>query len=130
MSDQRLRIGRRSAGALQREVNVEGTRHVLRAARRAGVTRAVHVSSVVAVGFSERGETLDEDAPWNGAKLGIDYVTTKRAAEELALAVADELDLCIVNPGAIFGPSPRPANTARFLRKIAARTYNCWPITK
>ncbi len=106
--------------ALQREVNVEGTRRVLRAARKMGVTRAVHVSSVVAVGFSSRGETLDEGAPWNGAQLGLDYVTTKRAAEELALAAAEELDLRVVNPGAIFGPSPRPANTARFLRKIAA----------
>ena len=106
--------------ALQRDVNVEGTRRVLEAARRTGVARAVHVSSIVAVGFSSSGETLDEDAPWNGAKLGLDYVTTKRAAEELALAAAGELDLRVVNPGAIFGPSPRPANTARFLQKIAA----------
>ena len=37
---------------LQRQVNVGGTRNVLAAARRIGVARVVHVSSVVAVGFA------------------------------------------------------------------------------
>lgn len=103
---------------LQREVNVEGTRHVLDACRRAPVGRLLHVSSVVAVGYSRAaGELLDEDAAFNGAELGVDYVTTKRAAEELVFASG--LDAVAVNPGAIFGPGGAGANTLRFLRQVA-----------
>jgi len=106
---------------VQWRVNVEGTRRVLAAARRAGVERAVHVSSVVAVGFARAGETLDEDAPLRGAGLRLDYVETKRAAEELALEHAAELDLRVVNPAAVFGPSSRPSNSERFLRAVRRR---------
>jgi dihydroflavonol-4-reductase len=104
---------------LQRRVNVEGTRALLDACRRHPVGRVLHISSVVAVGHARPGELLDEDAPFNGAELGSDYVDTKRAAEELALRAAAELDLVVVNPGAIFGPNPRGGNTGRFLRELA-----------
>lgn len=105
--------------ALQERVNVEGTRHVLDAARRHAVERLVHVSSVVAVGYAPaRAEPLDEAAPFNAGDLGVDYVDTKRAAEELALQAADELDVVVVNPGAIFGPVAEGANTSRFLRAV------------
>lgn len=103
---------------LQREVNVEGTRHVLEACRATRVGRVLHVSSVVTVGHARSAsEPLDEDAPFNGAELGVDYVTTKRAAEELAFAAG--LDLVAINPGAIFGPGGSGANTLRFLRQVA-----------
>lgn len=105
---------------LQRRVNVGGTRTVLDACRRAGTARVVHVSSVVAVGAAPDAESaLDEDATWNGAAMRCDYADTKREAEELALAAADELDLVAVLPGAIFGPAPVPSNTTRFLQRIA-----------
>lgn len=101
-------------------VNVEGTRHVLEAARGSGVARFVHVSSVVAVGAcTGRDDVLDENSAFNLADCGVAYVTTKRAAEELALAASRELDLVVVNPGAIFGPVERRSNTARFLGQVA-----------
>lgn len=101
-------------------INVEGTRHVLEAARASGVARVVHVSSVVAVGAcTGRDDVLDETSAFNLASCGVAYVTTKRAAEEIALAAARDLDLVVVNPGAIFGPVERRSNTARFLRQVA-----------
>lgn len=105
--------------ALQRLVNVDGTRHVLDAARAHGAGRIVYVSSVVTVGHASRpGVPLDESAPFNSGVLGVDYVDTKRAAEELALASG--LDVVVVNPGAIFGPVSEGANTTRFLRAVLA----------
>lgn len=105
---------------LQRRVNVEGTRTLLEACRRKSVARVLHMSSVVAVADSPDGLERDEDAAFNGARLRVDYVDTKRAAEELALAAARDLDLVVVNPGAIFGANPRGGNTVRFLRQLAA----------
>lgn len=106
-------------------INVEGTRHVLDAARTHGVGRVVHVSSVVTVGTSEGGAVLDETAEFNLQDCGVDYVLTKRAAEDLALAMAPVLDIVVVNPGAIFGALPggergaQRSNTARLVRLVA-----------
>ncbi len=104
----------------QRLANIEGTRHVVEACVRHGASRLLHVSSIVAVAHSPSGELLDESAAFNGADLGVDYVTTKRAAEELALAAAARLDVVAVCPGAIFGPTTRASNSAELMRRIAA----------
>jgi nucleoside-diphosphate-sugar epimerase len=105
--------------ASARAINVEGTRHLLEAARKSGVARVVHVSSVVAIGACVGEETMDESTAFNLADCGVDYVTTKRAGEEIALGMAVDLDLVVVNPGAIFGPVERRSNTARFIRQVA-----------
>ncbi len=99
-------------------VNVEGTRRVLAAARRTGVSRLLHVSSVVAVGSARDGEVLDEDSPFDLAEADVGYVRTKRLAEELVLASGGELDVVVVNPSGIFGAVGRESNTARFLRAL------------
>ncbi|MFN0244207.1 MAG: NAD-dependent epimerase/dehydratase family protein [Planctomycetota bacterium] len=106
-------------GELARELNVEGTRRFLAAALRNRIDRFLFVSSVVTVGHSPDGSVLDESAPFHSAELGVDYVTTKRAAEDLVLAHARELDVVVVNPGAIFGPVDRESNTVRFLQQMA-----------
>ncbi|HEY2785812.1 MAG TPA: NAD-dependent epimerase/dehydratase family protein, partial [Fimbriiglobus sp.] len=88
-----------------RATNVEGTRSVLNACRSAGVRRVVHVSSIVAVGAGRTSVPLDEAAKWNLGPLRIPYVTTKREAEDLALAAAASgQDVRIANPGCVIGP--------------------------
>jgi dihydroflavonol-4-reductase len=85
------------------QINVDGTRHVIKAARRIGVRRLVHVSSIVAVGATKRPMELDESATWNLGPFRVPYVTTKRRAEILVLAEPD-LDAVVVNPGCVVGP--------------------------
>jgi dihydroflavonol-4-reductase len=101
-------------------VNVEGTRHVLEACKRHGVARLCFVSSVVAIGPSPDGRMLDERSPFSGAGLDCDYMHTKRAAEQLVLASAGELDVVVVNPGAVIGPAERKSNTVNLLQQLAA----------
>jgi dihydroflavonol-4-reductase len=84
-------------------VHVQGTRNVLDAAD-AGA-RVVHTSSVVAVGASRAGTIRTEDSPFNLGGCAIDYVLTKRAAEEAALdAAARGRSVVITNPGYLIGP--------------------------
>jgi len=104
---------------LQEAINIEGTRCMLSAAARAGVRRFLHVSSVVAIGPSPDGSALDESSPYTGAGIDCDYMRTKHAAEQLALAAEGAMDVVIANPGAVFGPSHRKSNTVRFLREVA-----------
>jgi farnesol dehydrogenase len=77
-------------------VNVDGTRHVLAAARAGGVRRVVHVSTELVDG---------EETP---------YQRTKRAAEQLVQDyVATAGDAVIVRPTRVYGPGPlTPANAA------------------
>lgn len=114
---------------LQQRVNVEGTRTFLGACRAAEIERVVHVSSIMAVGHARTAdEVLDESSPFNGAELANDYVDTKHAAEQLALAEHErhpELEVVVVCPGAIFGPgapgAKRTSNTAQFVATLANR---------
>lgn len=102
-----------------RVVNVEGTRHVLEAAKRAGARRVCHVSSVVSVAVAEGTETLDESVPFRGLPCS-HYTTTKRAAEDYVRAIANEQEVVIVCPGAIFGASATMTNSMLFLERAAA----------
>jgi dihydroflavonol-4-reductase len=100
-------------------VNVEGTRHVARAARRAGA-RLVHVSSVDAVGLRSDGTPADEDTP-PGGMPECPYVVTKREAEAV---VQDEvgrgLDAVIVNPVYMIGPWDWKPSSGRMLLEVGA----------
>lgn len=100
-------FARQDAAALF-ATNADGTRRLASLARRAGVARFLHVSSVAAVGYSERPTVLDETAPYNLARLRVPYCDSKREAEVGVLAeVAKGLDAVIVNPASMFGPGDR-----------------------
>jgi dihydroflavonol-4-reductase len=88
-----------------RTVNVDGTRNVVEAVRRAGVRRLVYTSSIH--GFTEpgRGGVLTEAAGYDPALAPGDYGKAKAEASRIVLeAVRGGLDAVIVNPVAVLGP--------------------------
>ena len=102
-----------------RRVNVEGTRRVARAARRAGA-RLVHVSSVDAIGLRPDGLPADEETP-TGIMPECPYVVTKREAEAAVLEeVALGLDAVIVNPVYMIGPWDWKPSSGRMLLEVSA----------
>jgi len=88
-------------------VNVQGTRRVLDAARRAGAARFVHFSSAAVYGH-RRPEAVDERHPVRPS--GAVYGDTKIASEQVALQAhaADEIGVSILRPGDVYGPGSRP----------------------
>lgn len=100
------------------EVNVEGTRRVLAAAREEGVQRVVHTSSVACIGEAPEGALANEDTPARAEDLIGPYKRTKLEAERLALdAAGDGLDVVVVNPASVIGPGDgRPTPTGRIIR--------------
>lgn len=113
---------RRRDRAAMFETNVEGTRRLARLARAAGVARFLHVSSVAAVGYSNRPRVLDETAPYNLARLRIGYCDSKHAAEGVVQEeVRRGLDAVIVNPGSMFGPGDRRKAEGSLLQAVAYR---------
>lgn len=85
--------------------NVEGTRNVLRAALAQGVRRVVFTSSVAALGVpTRRGQLVDESAMFNLHPAQFHYGHSKVLAEaEVQRAVAEGLDVVIVNPVSVIG---------------------------
>ncbi len=100
--------GRTHVSAADRErsqgVNVEGTRHVVDAAKRAGASRLVHTSSINVV-FDRPLPDGPEDTPY-ASKAPLDlYTTTKIEAERLVIAAdAPGFATCAIRPGGIYGP--------------------------
>jgi nucleoside-diphosphate-sugar epimerase len=100
-----------------REVNVGGTEAVLAAARKAGVGRVVHFSSIGVLGAVKAGETADEEYPAAPRTL---YDRTKFAAEAaVRLAAAQGLDVVVIRPGWVYGPGDR--RTFKFIRAVCHR---------
>jgi dihydroflavonol-4-reductase len=101
--------------------NAEGTRTVLDACLAAGVERAVHVSSVAAVGPARSGGALDERHVWTGP-LGIPYADAKHAAEVEALRVAARgLDVVIACPGHVLGRGDERRSSTEVVRRFLLR---------
>ncbi len=92
------------------EVNVEGTRRMLQAARRAGVRRVVYTSSAAVLGGD--GHTPADEASPPPARFTSHYARSKFEAEQVALSF-DGVEVVALNPSSIQGPG-RTTGTARF----------------
>jgi dihydroflavonol-4-reductase len=99
------------------KVNVGGTRSVLEAARRAGVSRVVHTSSAVTIGERE-GQVGTEDTMRTRPYLS-HYERTKAEAERIALGFPG-VEVVSVNPSSVQGPG-RATGTGRVLLQAARR---------
>jgi len=84
--------------------NVTGTRHVLSACARSGVTRMIYTSSPSVVFDGRNMEGVDESAPYPSA-YPCAYPQTKALAEQEVLAAADgALAVMALRPHLIWGP--------------------------
>jgi dihydroflavonol-4-reductase len=103
-----------------RAVNVEGTRNVLEACRRAGVRRLVHTSSIHAFVEPPMGTCTDESTAIDPQRTHGAYGVSKAEATRLVFATAQEgLDVVVVFPTGIIGPYDfRPSHTGQFVINV------------
>ena len=111
--------GQREAGYTR--VNVDGTRHVLEAARSEGVRRVVHCSTGGVHGHIEH-PPANEDAPLAPGDV---YQRTKLDAEQLArtFGVEHGLEVTIARPIGIYGPGDM-----RFLKMFRGLARGRFPM--
>jgi UDP-glucose 4-epimerase len=89
------------------EVNVEGTRRVVRAAAAAGVRQFVHMSSIGAYAPGAVGQRVTEDWPTTGVQTA-QYSRDKSAAERVvreALSRHPDVTLTVVRPTLVLQPA-------------------------
>ena len=87
------------------EVNVEGTKNVIKACRKAGVKRLVHFGSIHALDPEPLNEPMDEGNPIS-LESSKPYERTKAISEKIAMdtALANGLEIVVLNPTAVIGP--------------------------
>lgn len=88
-----------------REANVESTRHVLTACRRAGVRRLAYCSSIHAFVVPPPGSCISEESPVDPTRSQGSYDRTKAEATLLVReAAAQGMDTVTVHPTGVVGP--------------------------
>jgi dihydroflavonol-4-reductase len=112
------------------KINVNGTRNVLAASRKAGVGRIVHVSSITAVGIGSAKKPLNEESPWNfDSFIPLEYARTKHVAEHLVTEeVRNGLDCVIVVPAFVFGAGDLNFNAGRIIKDVYNRKMPFYPL--
>jgi len=86
------------------EINVDGTKNILRAASEAGVQRIVHTSTIGTIGRPTDGSLPTEDTEFNLWETSSAYARSKYLAEVAAKTWAEAgLPVVIVNPCAPVG---------------------------
>jgi len=105
--------------------NVEGTRAILEAARKNGVRRVVHTSSVATMGFTDDGSPADEDSPVSLAAMIGPYKRSKFMAEQIAMeAGRSGMDVVTVNPTTPVGEQDvKPTPTGRIVVDFLKRKF-------
>ena len=117
-ADYRLWVPNETA---MRQVNVEGTRALLRAAAAEGVERSVYTSSVAALGLTADGSPADEHSPILPAHHVGAYKQSKYDAEQAVRTLAEDgQDIVIVNPSTPVGPGDvKPTPTGQMILDAA-----------
>jgi nucleoside-diphosphate-sugar epimerase len=87
-------------------VNAVGSGSLAAAAKRSGVRRFVHTSTHD-VFHADTGQPFDESQLADYPK-GTAYERSKQHAEELVLAERDGMEVVILNPAGVYGPTPSP----------------------
>jgi len=99
------------------EINVEGTRKILQAAKEKGLEKIVYTSTVGCVGLNEDQTPATENTFFNQNTLSNDYKKSKYQAEQVALEFAQNgLPVVIVNPSTPVGPRDiKPTPTGKII---------------
>lgn len=97
------------------EINVGGTKAILKAARLAGVRRIVYTSTIGTIGLPADGSLPTEDMEFNLWDTSSHYARSKYLAEMVARSMAQEgLPVVIVNPCAPVGAGDvKPSSTGQ-----------------
>ena len=107
------------------KTNVDGVKTVLNAARKAGVKRVVHTSTVATLKWPGPGRVADETSLAELDDLHGDYKKSKLLGEQAALSFnSPKFEIVIVNPTVPLGPGDRrPTPTGRIIVEFLRRRF-------
>ncbi|MFQ5448743.1 MAG: NAD-dependent epimerase/dehydratase family protein [Saprospiraceae bacterium] len=112
-----------SRSEMVRRVNIDGTRHMIKAAKAVGVSRFVHIGSASSFGLGAKHAPGDETTPFNGWRYGLDYVDSKYEAQQILLREVAEIGFpaIVVAPTFMFGPYDTKPGSGQMIIAVRQR---------
>ena len=87
------------------EVNVEGSKNVVKACKKMNVRRLVYTSSVHAIKEKKKGEIITETKEFSKDWVKGTYAKTKAEATQYMLSqIGDKLEIIVTQPSGVIGP--------------------------
>lgn len=94
-------------------INVDGTSNIVNLCLERNILKLCFVSSIAAVGMTEDGLPITEDASWKPTKNMSAYSISKYRAEmEIWRGITEGLNAVIVNPSVVLGPGSWKTSSA------------------
>ncbi len=103
------------------QVNVQGTENVVQACLRFGIKKMIYVGTANSFGFGSIDEPGKEGDSYKSGKYGLDYMDSKKIAQEKVIQAVNHkgLPAVIVNPTFMIGPfDSKPSSGAMILALI------------
>ncbi len=107
---------------LMEQVNIGGTKNILRACKEHQIKDLVYLSSVVAIGAGfHPDQILTETSPYNISHLHLGYFDTKHEAEKLVIQSHEQGDIeaIILNPSTMYGAGDSKKGSRKTQLKVA-----------
>ena len=116
--------------AFVNKVNIEGSQNVIDAALKHSIKRLIYVGTANSHGYGDAETPGKEGNPYTSIKYGLDYMDSKRKAQELVLDAVKtkKLPALVVNPTFMIGPyDSKPSSGAMIIAvhhgKVPAYTH-------
>jgi dihydroflavonol-4-reductase len=88
------------------KINYELVKNIASIVQKKGIKKYIHVGTANSFGFGSPNEPGNEEKPFNSGKYGLDYITSKKAAQDFLLGEAKKengLPVIIINPTFMIG---------------------------
>lgn len=104
-----------------RALNVDAALALAAAAKKAGAAAFVHVGSASSFAWGPKEKPGTEEGPYGSARFGLDYLDTKREAQERILGLnASGFRVVVVNPTFMFGPYDSKPSSGEMILALAS----------
>ena len=101
-------------------INVEGTANMVNVCLEIPPKKFIAISSVAAIGRVKSGEVIDENSEWTDSQYNTNYAISKNKAEmEVWRGMTEGLNVAILNPSLILGPSYWGDSSTKVLTHVA-----------
>lgn len=102
-----------------KDINVLGTINMVNHAQKKSIKKFIHISSIAALGRSEKNATITEDTKWVKSANDSRYAWTKHLGElEVWRASEEGLPVIILNPTVVLGPSNWNNSSTRLFKYV------------
>lgn len=102
------------------EVNVGGTKNVIKAVSENKISRLLHIGTANSFGPGSKEQPGNEKNEFDGAKYKLDYITSKYEAQKEVLRSVEQdgLDAVVLNPTFMIGPYDSKPSSGQMIMAV------------